>query len=238
MKQRHIGILALDGWPGGMMYTHNLVRALASLPAAERPELTLFYKFTPGSFEHLLPFVDHHVAFRPWLDRAKTGKVLSKVGSLGRRALGPILGESQPELARAARRAGVQALFPLIDAHHRATPRPVAWITDFQHRALPEFFSARESQVRDRVFQDQLNTDGDIIFSSEHACADAVRFYGKPKARTHVLRFASFPDAAWDADPAPVQARYGVPKEYLIVCNQFWIHKDHKTLFEAIAYPG
>ena len=50
----------VDGWPtvrAGRWASEGRQRApvtdwAASLPAAERPELTLFYKFTPGSFEH------------------------------------------------------------------------------------------------------------------------------------------------------------------------------------------
>jgi glycosyltransferase involved in cell wall biosynthesis len=99
---------------------------------------------------------------------------------------------------------------------------------------LPEFFSARESRIRDRLFQTLLHHDGDVVFSSEHACSDAIRFYGQPRARTHVLHFMSVPDPSWNDDPTPVQAQYRLPKDYLIVCNQFWIHKDHKTLFDAI----
>jgi glycosyltransferase involved in cell wall biosynthesis len=234
MTKRHIGILALDGWAGGVMYTHNLVRALASLPDLERPEITLFYKFNPGPFERLLRYVDHHIAYRPWFDGSKSSKLVAKVGNLCRRVLAPVIGESQPSLARAARRAGVQAVFPIVDAHHRATPRPIAWIGDFQHRTLPEFFSPREAGIRDRLFQTLLRSDGDVVFSSEHARSDAIRFYGQPQARTHVFRFVSVPDPSWNDDPTPVQARYRLPANYLIVCNQFWIHKDHKTLFDAI----
>jgi glycosyltransferase involved in cell wall biosynthesis len=32
-----------------------------------------------------------------------------------------------------------------------------------------------------------------------------------------------------------VRARYGVPARYFIICNQFWVHKDHGTAFRAFA---
>jgi len=54
-------------------------------------------------------------------------------------------------------------------------------------------------------------------------------------AKTHILHFATVPLPSWFQDPAPVVAKYNLPPIYFIVCNQFWIHKDHVTAFEAAA---
>jgi glycosyltransferase involved in cell wall biosynthesis len=32
-----------------------------------------------------------------------------------------------------------------------------------------------------------------------------------------------------------VRAQFGLPPRYFIICNQFWIHKDHRTAFLAFA---
>ncbi|MFV0350129.1 MAG: glycosyltransferase, partial [Halodesulfovibrio sp.] len=32
-----------------------------------------------------------------------------------------------------------------------------------------------------------------------------------------------------------MKTRYGIKGDYLMCCNQFWVHKDHKTLFSALA---
>jgi glycosyltransferase involved in cell wall biosynthesis len=113
------------------------------------------------------------------------------------------------------------------------TPRPIAWIPDFQHRALPEFFTAEEIRQRDRFYGAMLAQRHDIVLSSEHARADALCYYGTPAARLHVLHFATVADPAWFKDAAP-QLRRPLPDQYLMVCNQFWAHKDHGTLFEAV----
>jgi len=32
-----------------------------------------------------------------------------------------------------------------------------------------------------------------------------------------------------------VRAQFDVPQRYFILCNQFWVHKDHRTAFRAFA---
>lgn len=230
-----VGIVGLEGWPGGEAYTHNLVKALASLPEAERPRVTLLYASDPKRFENLLPLVQAHAAFRPTWARTKSGKTWAAAERFCRRGLAVVIGDSQPELAAAARKAGVQRVFPILHPFHQRTPGAIAWIPDFQHRHLPEFFSEEQLRSRDRTFGRLLGQKGCVVVSSENAQADAVRFYGEHRASLRVLRFASVPDPSWyELDPRPVMARFGLPEDYFIVCNQFWAHKDHGTLFEAV----
>jgi glycosyltransferase involved in cell wall biosynthesis len=51
-----------------------------------------------------------------------------------------------------------------------------------------------------------------------------------------VLPFAPSVPPEWlDKDPSVVRRESGVPENYFIICNQFWVHKDHKTAFIAFA---
>ena len=43
------------------------------------------------------------------------------------------------------------------------------------------------------------------------------------------------PLPSWYDDPAPVVAKYEIAEPFFIVCNQFWVHKDHRTLFQGVA---
>jgi glycosyltransferase involved in cell wall biosynthesis len=80
-----------------------------------------------------------------------------------------------------------------------------------------------------------LGGEGDVVFSSETALADALKFYGRPTARVHVLRFATVPEQSWYTNPRPTRVKYHVPEHYLIVCNQFWAHKGYETVFAAVS---
>lgn len=53
---------------------------------------------------------------------------------------------------------------------------------------------------------------------------------------TRVLSLRVAPEAEWYAgDPAAVQAKYRLPDRFVLCCNQFWVHKNHRLLFAAIA---
>jgi glycosyltransferase involved in cell wall biosynthesis len=230
-----IGIVAVESWQGGVVYTHNLVRAIRSLPAEEQPTVTLFYEQDSARFEDLLPLADAHFPYRTWFSNSGLPSPVRKLVSGLKASLRLSLMESDFQLALLGRRLGVHAMFPLFDPRHRLIPGALAWIPDLQHKALPHFFTEQELRRRDDQFGALLRQSGrTVVFSSEHARSEAIRFFGEPKARTHVLHFATVPEQAWYGDPAPVLAKYNIQREYLIVCNQFWAHKEHALLFDAI----
>ena len=145
-------------------------------------------------------------------------------------------GEAMPELARAARREKVETVFPVSVSYTRLLPKAIAWIPDLQHCFLPEFFSRMARVARDRSFPALLrDPNRHVVFSSRCALDDASRAYGPPLAKTHILHFATVPLPSWFQDPGPFVAKYKLPSPYLILCNQFWIHKDHMTAFKAVA---
>jgi glycosyltransferase involved in cell wall biosynthesis len=233
----NVGIIALDRWQGGVIYTHNLVRALSYLPPSERPRVTLFCRSKTDLFADITSLVDDVVVFQSLLDRVSAGTRFEVLAQRINAILGAgLCGEASPELARAARRARVDAVFPVSVGYTRLLPNPIAWIPDLQHCFLPEFFSHWAKVARNKSYSDLLcDPERHVVFSSRCALNDARRMYGMPRAKTHVLHFRTVPLPCWFQDPTPVVAKYKLPSPYIIVCNQFWIHKDHLTAFKAVA---
>jgi glycosyltransferase involved in cell wall biosynthesis len=236
-KRPHIGLIALDRWRGGVIYTHNLVRALSRLPESERPRLTLFCRGTSELFDEVADLADKVVVYQSLLDRmfratrfeVEAQRVNASIGAA-------LLREAAPELARVARREKVEAIFPVSVHYTRLLPSAIAWIPDLQHCFLPEFFSRLARAARDNSFPALLrDPNRHVVLSSRCALDDAIRAYGPPLAKTHILHFATVPLPSWFQDPAPFVAKYNLPPTYFIVCNQFWIHKDHLTAFRAVA---
>ena len=101
---------------------------------------------------------------------------------------------------------------------------------------MPELFSPSEIAKRDTgiaILAEEAHT---IVFSSESAAADFGRFYPAARARAEVLHFHTHPSPSWfTGDPAAVQRQFHLPDEFLLVSNQFWQHKNHRTLFAALA---
>lgn len=236
-SQPNIGVVALDRWRGGVIYTHNLVRALSRLPASERPRITLFCRSSAILFEEIRPSADKVVVFESLLDKVFGNTRLDVPSQRTNAAVSAaLLGEAAPELALPARREKVDVIFPVMVPYTRLQPTTIAWIPDLQHCVLPEFFSRLARAARDKSFSALLHDPNrHVIFSSQCALDDATRAYGKPLARTHILHFATVPMPEWFRDPAPVVANYRVPASFFILCNQFWIHKDHLTAFRAVA---
>jgi len=60
--------------------------------------------------------------------------------------------------------------------------------------------------------------------------------YPESRAITHVLHFhTSIDNEIFKTDVKSIQQLYRLPSKYVICCNQFWKHKNHLLLFEAIA---
>jgi len=235
LSRPRIAIVATTGWAGGEIYTHNLVRAIDLLPDAEKPEMVLVDREGSGLGKRLSALTDDTITYRPFIESTPGNRAAALMARAARRSVEALVGEARPEQARAIRRARADVSYPISHARHRLTPGPISWIVDLQHRAMPQLFSPREVRWRDRNFSSLLSAHGHVVFSSEAARQDALLHYGTPRARTHVLHFATVPDPDWQEDPLATRETYGLPSEYLIVCNQFWAHKGHLTLFEALA---
>jgi glycosyltransferase involved in cell wall biosynthesis len=237
MTPPHIGLIALDRWRGGIIYTHNLVRALARLPENERPRITLFCRGTSELFEEVADLADKVVVYESFLDRVFRGTRFEIDAQRVHASLAAaVLRDAAPELAKVARRERVEVMFPVSVSYTSRLPAAIAWIPDLQHCFLPEFFSRLVRAARDKSFPALLrDPNRHVVLSSRCALDDAARAYGTPSAKTHILHFTTVPLPSWFQDPAPFVAKYNLPPIYFIICNQFWIHKDHFTAFAAVA---
>jgi glycosyltransferase involved in cell wall biosynthesis len=127
----------------------------------------------------------------------------------------------------------------VILAMRTPTPRPgcalIGYVTDYQHRYLPHLFSAKECTERDVLFG-QLVTSSDAMVMNARAVADDMRrFTPEPLPPLHVLPFCPALNADWLGDRPELLSVYAISGPYFIVCNQFWMHKDHLTAFRAFA---
>jgi len=116
---------------------------------------------------------------------------------------------------------------------------PVPWIgylLDFQHMHLPHLFSRWNRVYRRHTFTAMLREAKTILVNARAVEVDATRFYPNSHARITPLPFAPSVRKEWLAvDAEGTRHRFGIPERYFIICNQFWVHKDHQTAFRAFA---
>lgn len=112
------------------------------------------------------------------------------------------------------------------------------WLPDFQHVHLPHMFDADEISARTAKYVDLSRHAELVIVSSEDAAQDLADTLPHAAAKTRVLRFVSTtPHHYWqldNSDFARVRSRYQLDHRFFYVPNQFWMHKNHAVLLEAL----
>lgn len=220
-----VGIPLTGGkqWHGGVSYVQTLVRSLAVLDRAERPQLFLVVtERNLADYDCYRPFI-HLFDGVIYLGSATDG-------------LEALLGV-KPVHCRSA-----EELFSLVDFYYPVNSdvfpyrQAVSWIPDFQHRYLPEFFSGYECQLRENQFQKIAREAGLLIINSRAAEADFKKFYPESQVTTRVLSASPYPEDSWySGDPEETRRKYGLPERFILCSNQFWVHKNHLTLFQAVS---
>src|SRR5580658_5810830 len=130
----------------------------------------------------------------------------------------------------------IDVLFECAQFYGWRFPFPrVAWITDFQHRHLPELFSFGAYWKRDLGFRAQIFSRRHVMLSSEDSRSDCEAFFPRSVGRTSVVRFATLPPKLSEGDgDCAIASSYQLPERYFYLPNQSWKHKNHRTVIEAL----
>nr|WP_278003484.1 glycosyltransferase [Nodosilinea sp. TSF1-S3] len=139
----------------------------------------------------------------------------------------------QPWLNRFFRAKPNEVYFPALDATQRWR-KNLYWIPDFQHHYLPHLFSADELAWRNRNFSAIAASPGILLLSSQAALADFQTFYPAATVQPRVWSFCSTIQPGTEADCKQALDSFDLPPKFLYLANQFWRHKDHATVVEAL----
>jgi glycosyltransferase involved in cell wall biosynthesis len=113
---------------------------------------------------------------------------------------------------------------------------PKAWVGyayDFQHKYYPQLFTPENCRLRDGNFAEMLTTARAVIVNSRSVADDLAKFVSERTSKVFTLPFAPSPNDEWKEDQPDILSHYGVASPFFMISNQFWIHKDHTTAFEA-----
>ncbi len=138
--------------------------------------------------------------------------------------------------ARCLRRHRIDVLFETAQFHGWRFPFPtIAWLPDFQHRRLREMFTFGTYWKRDLGFRAQVLSGRHIMLSSEDCRRDCESFFPQSIGRISVVRFAVRPPDTGDYGSARAIAdSYKLPAQFFYLPNQFWNHKNHRVVIEAL----
>jgi glycosyltransferase involved in cell wall biosynthesis len=109
---------------------------------------------------------------------------------------------------------------------------------DLQHVHLPEFFTERERERRDREYRAFCAQAALVVAPTNWVRADLIEQYGLDPEKVVVVNqppvTVAYEPPGVD-ESAAIAARLALPDRYLLYPAQTWVHKNHERLFEAIA---
>jgi glycosyltransferase involved in cell wall biosynthesis len=212
-------------WAGGYNYQSNLFAALDRYrPGRIVPVVFAGMNDDPADLAALSGIPGVEVVQSPAFDRRISGLVTALAFGVDRAAATEFRTRRIDLVFENARFFGWRLPFPT-----------VAWFPDFQHRRLPQLFLPLARWRRDLGFRFQIASGRRIMLSSESALRDYRRFYPRLAKEISVVRFATRPaPTLLTTNPGEVLAHYDLPSKYFYLPNQFWRHKNHQVVVDAL----
>ncbi|KYG24598.1 hypothetical protein SE92_33735 [Bradyrhizobium sp. AT1] len=219
-------LISRKAWAGGFNYQLNLFHALAKYcPGAIRPVVFAGEAHDAGELAIIQKVPNAETVCSAHFDRPALTSLMPTMFAQDRGAISSFRSHKIDAVWENARFFGWKSPYPT-----------VAWIPDFQHRQLPKLFSNKARRRRELGFQLQVLSGRTIVLSSHSAERDCLAYYPRTKGRTAVVKFASEPSAELlKLDPVEVLRKYDLPRTYFYVPNQFWRHKNHRIVLDALA---
>lgn len=221
--------LCEKSWIAGCNYLQNLFQALRSLDTPPKIYLLNLSPPSDDSYKMLLPLVDEVLQFpvkRPMIDRFRYSVQMRTKVSLG--AMNPV--------EYGLRQAGIDVVFTGKGFGDDFKFPSMLWIADLQHRHLPHMFTEEDRKKRDGQYMTWMKPANRVVASSQNAREDIATFAPENAEKLRVLNFvAQVSQHIYDVDPSPIAKHYNLPKKFFYLPNQFWQHKNHRVVIEALA---
>jgi glycosyltransferase involved in cell wall biosynthesis len=212
-------------WAGGYNYQSNLFAALNRYRQGEiAPVVFAGEQDDAADLEALARIPGVETAQSAAFDRRRAGLAAALSLGLDYAAVAEFRERKVDVVFESARFFGWRLPYPA-----------VAWFPDFQHRRLPQLFSPAARWQRELGLRAQIASGRTIMLSSESALRDCQKFYPGVANRATVVRFATQPPPdLLTANPSDVIEHYGLPSKYFYLPNQFWRHKNHQVVIDAL----
>lgn len=235
-KKLRIGLIMQGGkdWIGGTQYIKNIIYALASLPQDVREtfEICLICSksFDVEEYNQISNYLDDVYYLESELED------FNLLNRIRWKFIRQFHKQEYPRFDEFIERKKIDFVYPYFANNKRPTSyKSAAWIADFQHKHLTDFFSQEEIEQRDHSISLIANQASTIVLSSKSAEKDFHEFFPEGKNKSKVLSFkTSIPNEYYNLDPFDTRKKYNLPDRFFIVCNQFWQHKNHAAVFQAL----
>lgn len=214
---------SFDGWTGGLNYYNNLMHAIKRADAKSQ----------------ILVLVDRHknVFDRAYVDREVDIHLPSRFTAnwLKHKAVELVAGKQAAYKSINSWIDEVDISFQVYDQTINNLVPNLGWIPDFQHLRLPEFFTEEQRQEREQQFGYIAKHADRVVLSSKDSKNDFEEAYPEFSEKAFVLPFSvCVPVDIWESDVHLVLDKYDLPDDYWYIPNQFWKHKNHRVVVDAL----
>lgn len=144
-------------------------------------------------------------------------------------------GRKGSDIARLADDIKADVIFPCLAPVSICNAVRIGYVFDFQHIHLPDLFSSRIIRKRNRQFAGIAAASDGIIVNSEFVRNDVISLLNYDPSKIFKLPFIPFKNQKVLVAPEATLRKYKIKPPYLIICNHFWVHKDHETALRAFS---
>ena len=213
-----------NGWLGGVNYYKNLINIIINNQQINVEPII----FVPRDYDKNIAkdFPDIEFVETGLLEGRRSFRGI--VANIERRLLGYSF-----ELERLLESKNIDVLSHGSEATILKNIPFMVWIPDFQHKYLTDFFSKEECTYRDKVFLQRSKLSDCVLLSSNDALKDYQKFYADYVGKTAVYQFV-VPFKASEYDAKDLRTKYGLKQKFFYCPNQFWQHKNHKIIIDAL----
>ena len=223
-----------DVWTGGISYYENLFHALRTVASSQDITLLGFVAQSRTHYETLLPKLDEIIQLHPPRPTERSANLLSRILAKAKRYLLPPPPVEHP-ISKEMRQGGADIAFLRGFPGRDFRIPTLSWFPDFQYLHYPEMFPPAEVEQLDKTIKDIAQYSTRVILSSETAKKDFLQLVPKYAHKACVLSFVSFLDESiYSQSVREICNEYSLPERFIYLPNQFWKHKNHRLVLEAL----
>ncbi len=230
-------------WMGGMIAFQDLMIALRSLGEdCPRLDLVVWDGTELADYEFLSPYVDGTISAKYPQPRVPPPQPIyaRSIAARAKRQLRCTLFPSPPTRSIRAdetlRQNHVDCSLSVPLEHRTDTSVPLLiLIYDLQHHHLPHLFARHEREKRDALIHAEAQRATRLITMSKRVQADLIERFPEVGTKVRAVQWvAHIPSEVYATNPHYVRERYHLPEKFFYLPNQFWMHKNHTIVIQAL----
>ena len=115
--------------------------------------------------------------------------------------------------------------------------KKIYWIADLQENYFPVFFQKQDILNRIVLQIEAAYSRCKLVLSSQSAKNDFLRLYPKKYCTIKIIPFISslYFENNYFISFKEIENKYNLKEKYFICSNQFWKHKNHSVIVEAVS---